>query len=703
MSERPSCVPQSLNTHAQSLDDVTSISSGGAGQPEANRRSDRQRQPRRLACKECRQAKLRCDLQNGVSSCGRCRRMRLECQVDTHFKRVKKRLKIEELVDELEHLRSIVSDKGPLNDSRRSVSSSHDRTVDGFSGALSRPEPLPINDASAAYEQSNLGQATSIQTPTLPTPNSEDPVHRLIQSEPPPPVWNCATRSLEHLSLASNQINQLFRVFFEYQHHFIEILDPSISPDEYFTRSSLLFWAIISVASRRYEEDGTLLSSLEPAVMRLVWKTIAILPHSGFTVQALLLLSFWSFPTNSMSTDPAFLLVSIAKTSAMQLGLHRPETVQDFLRVKTQLGPAAFRDAVRTWWGCNIVAESTTSTIGQLSLFSDDLVSDYNWDVGNNFVVSDNLRIHLIFQKFVGRFHRAMADNLRSAQPDQSIIKLLEDELGDMERMSKTSFTAAHHICLQIACMQLRTYYFLFNSTSTLRREGLLKAYQTALILINKFSDADSNFDFMKYAPDFYSQNLSIAANVVLRIVNSSYSKYIDQEGGKRAFNAVLSLLRRASVENNDLRGRASKILSQLWSLYQSRLHAKDQEPILRVRTRFAASVLHDSLWTWREELWNLTYTVPQSTASQSPPSIDAFTGSMGPDGQRTSEPDVGNQPLNYTSGGFSGGFSGGYAVDGIIDVPNEQLTDLLPDVDWLWDIGFPTLPIDNVFIGLYS
>ena len=145
--------------------------------------------------------------------------------------------------------------------------------------------------------------------------------------------------------------------FFTYYHQFLDILDPSVSPDMVYTRSPLLFWAVISVAARRYEEDRTLLTTLHPSVMKLLWKCISAQPHSRFTVQAMLLVSIWSFPTDSLSTDNSFMLISMAKTASIQLGLHRPEAVQDFSRVRTHLGPEEFQEMVKTWAGCYIAAQ----------------------------------------------------------------------------------------------------------------------------------------------------------------------------------------------------------------------------------------------------------------------------------------------------------------------------------------------------------
>lgn len=104
----------------------------------------------------------------------------------------------------------------------------------------------------------------------------------------------------------------------------------------------------------------------------------------------------------------------------------------------------------------------------------------------------------------------------------------------------------------------------------------------------------------MVYAPASYYRLTTLAATVILKILHSSYSRYVDPDSGKRMFNAAISLVRRASVEDNDLPGRSSKILAQLWSV-QSQSN-KREEPSLRLRTRLGASLFHDSLWTWREK-----------------------------------------------------------------------------------------------------
>lgn len=135
-----------------------------------------------------------------------------------------------------------------------------------------------------------------------------------------------------------------------------------------------------------------------------------------------------------------------------------------------------------------------------------------------------------------------------------------------------------------------------------IRKQGLLKAYAAAVTLISKAADADEKWNFTLFASSGFTQVIVIAAMVLMKIVNSSFSGYVDNEDGKHAFNTAISLVRKSSVEDNDLPGRVSKIIAQLWNLHRSLNQRKKEEPSVNIKTRWGASLLHDSLWTWREE-----------------------------------------------------------------------------------------------------
>ena len=622
--------------------------------------------------------------------------MNLGCSIDREYRRVNKRLKIKELIDKLAHFRRIANGSGASPDTNGpDINGSQDDSASPINASQGVYLGLDLmrheNDVERRRKH-ELQRDAGGPTTSHAEDDAQSAHQTLSQVGSPSPPGTCTARSIDHMFLTSQQINDLFQRFFEHYHQMLEILDPSIQPDLYFARSPLLFWSIISIACRHYEEDSTLLPSLAPCVSRLLWKTLGVLPHSGFTVQALLLLSAWPTPTSSMSTDTSFLYVSIAKTSAMQLGLHRPDTVQDFLRVKTQLGPAAFLDAVRTYIGCYICAETLTSNIGQPSLFQDESALGVTVELGHNFTVPENLHLNHVIVRFVGRLNRALADNLRSSQPIESLLRLLEGDLDELKKRHSERFSAIHHISLQTAYLQLYTYYFFCDTGSHARKEGLLKCYNTSLDLISKASEADKQSNFMIYSPNYYCQSLTSAASVVLKILYSSYGKCIHSDGGKRAFNAVLSLLRRSSIENNDLSGRGCMILTQLWSLYQLKPDQRHQEPSLRVRTRYAASILHDALWTWREEVGSQAYVIPQSTVSLSSPSEShanpeslgqEMPASMAFDGE-TQHTGSGAEPF----------------VDNAVNITGTNLG-TIPDSDWVWNIGFPTLLMeDNLYMA---
>lgn len=144
--------------------------------------------------------------------------------------------------------------------------------------------------------------------------------------------------------------------FFQRYHPWAPLLDPTISPDEYYARSALLFWAIILTASRRYTDEPGLFVSLTALVKKMLWDTIANPPHTWHVVQAILLVCLWPFPTSSLSSDITSILISTAQTIAVRMGLHCPEAIQDFSRKKRRLNADEIAEVARTWATCHITA-----------------------------------------------------------------------------------------------------------------------------------------------------------------------------------------------------------------------------------------------------------------------------------------------------------------------------------------------------------
>lgn len=158
-----------------------------------------------------------------------------------------------------------------------------------------------------------------------------------------------------HQHFVISQLN-LFS-FFDRYHPFVPLLDPTISPNDYFSKCPLLFWAIIYVSSRQYAAEPSLATALTAPLKSLLWEMISNPPHTWHIVQSMSLLCMWPFPTSSLSTDTTPILVNTAQTIAMQLGLHQPEFIQDFSRTKRKLTPAEISEVVRTWSICYVASQ----------------------------------------------------------------------------------------------------------------------------------------------------------------------------------------------------------------------------------------------------------------------------------------------------------------------------------------------------------
>jgi transcriptional regulatory protein LEU3 len=270
---------------------------------------------------------------------------------------------MEEIENELQHLKSMVRpNERALENNRPQVVN---MTKDALLLSQSKP-PQPLNNA-----QFNLLKPQSYQnvSPALKSKSYLDP-----QLAPSPPFSNVPSptqsrrgatnsRSIEAVHLDEAQIDFLFQEFFERYHPFLPFLDPSMSPDECSDASPLLFWSIISIASRRYRADPLLLPSLSKYVTQLAWTTVSDPPILRFEVQALLLICFWQFPSlTTLKADPSLHFVTIAINSAMQSGLHRPDFGLEFGTTKNRVNrrnltePEKF-EATKTWAACNIVAQ----------------------------------------------------------------------------------------------------------------------------------------------------------------------------------------------------------------------------------------------------------------------------------------------------------------------------------------------------------
>ena len=270
---------------------------------------------------------------------------------------------------------------------------------------------------------------------------------------------------------------------------------------------------------------------------------------------------------------------------------------------------------------------------------------------------------------------------------------------------------APTEILLGLAGIQLRAYHLLDSPASEYSKQGLIKAYNSALNVITKVEASENERNMILHAPNFYMQTCCIAAIIIMKVSNSSYSRYIDVGRGKRAFNAVISMSRRCCTEDNDLMGRMSKILAQLWNVHHSLAMEGEREPSSRIQSRSFASILHDSLWLWRERFGGQpgNGAPPLPSAVMSASKVTAASASSRASFSSEASPSV---PIpNFSPPNLN--MERPLSKDGPINrfeyTTNSLETNRLPsafnvtqeDQDWMWNTGFGSLTA--VDMGFYS
>ena len=148
------------------------------------------------------------------------------------------------------------------------------------------------------------------------------------------------------------------------------ILDPSTSPNAYYTLSPFLFWTIIGVGSRSYSRNPTLLGILPTRIHNMALLTLNA-PVTLQSVQGLLLLLFWPFPKTSTGYDLGYPLTGALVHMAMQMGLHLPVLSQEFSRVRLKLDEQEIKKRAETWGYCQLIYMRYDTDASSLSKATD--------------------------------------------------------------------------------------------------------------------------------------------------------------------------------------------------------------------------------------------------------------------------------------------------------------------------------------------
>lgn len=204
--------------------------------------------------------------------CQRCTKLKLSCVVDKSHKRVSKRSKFEELVQEVQNIKQAVAPQAQLplppippptissaaDGARLYPTTPFSAGPDPISSIASFSAPAPpraVADASSLPSLASGGQMT--------TPSSTG------TGRPSQP------RALKSRVFAGQDIDFYFDKYFESFHPYLPIVRIR-EPDAVYNSGPVLFWVIMVTACRRLPHDGGVFDFLVDAIKSEVWEAVYV-------------------------------------------------------------------------------------------------------------------------------------------------------------------------------------------------------------------------------------------------------------------------------------------------------------------------------------------------------------------------------------------------------------------------------------------
>ncbi|KAI0840553.1 hypothetical protein F5Y06DRAFT_243026 [Hypoxylon sp. FL0890] len=563
---------------------------------------------RNTACTSCRDAKVRCNpSQNPAQSCQRCAKLHLSCVIDKTHKRVSRKSKIDELVQEIQSIKQSVAGQSSSSPSQATAYSQQNGPISPFKDAgpprLGVPSPGSVSTGAdvrppviATSSSITVAPSSVIHTPTsIP----------LVQSPPAEPTL---PRALGSHPFSGEDIDYYFQKYFECYHPYMPIIRLR-DPNKCYESSSLLFWIIIYVASRRYARSPGIFPFLLDAIKRDAYSTITSWPLSMHSINAIILLCTWIFPDVRFVNDPSALFSGAIMNAALQLGIHtgkgsHPEYSHGVFQNSFTDEEASF-----TWAGYNIIAQRVSSSLG-----IPPLGGLFNQTVQNiidgrtPFQVPSTFRVLLECQKFCNHVSKTMAACLEESRGvSAQIVQLLEDEWNAVRGLicSERADDIDEFNALLVQ-LEIQTFYMIplpGYEPEALKR-NILRTYNTAQAVIRESLELDREMEFLRHLPHFYFRAILAAGAVVYRILRSSYMQFIDREAAERSALDAVAASRRAKVMDNDLPTRLGNLFES-WCdrlLRGTRAANWSEEPVSTFSHRLSASVTYDCMTHWKTD-----------------------------------------------------------------------------------------------------
>ncbi|PSN66163.1 C6 zinc finger domain-containing protein [Corynespora cassiicola Philippines] len=554
--------------------------------------------PRRKACVECRQQKIRCDVeQNRVphESCSRCKKMNLECRILPTSTRNLRQTKAE-MRRELEELRWNMRHTSNDPNVPHSTPTS-DANMQNYS---------PMDQGSATYSNPSQTDASASLSPAFENGHTSRPATRKGSTQTP-----TLPRVLDTYVIDPKRIEDCFALFFTQYHPLLPILDPSMSPNSYYELSPFLFWTIIVTGARRYSEDPSILDRISQLITPLAFSSMALRSTPIPVIQGLLILCTWRLSTNSMYKDMTNVLSGAAVHLATQIGLHVAGVGQDFARIPLKKDQDQTICRAKLWMHCVIV---TSCAEGIPPLVIAESFLDGNEREREDmapYLPGDLQFLHKMHLILLRAMSAMVRTDLQSIHCDASVLRSLIS-IFDSQLLSLAPSSPSELDTFQLNCVRIHLLAFHFFAHPTNPgpdQDALTRLYSLCVSTAQTAHTMVQQTNFATVCPSFVDRTMTLAGFAILKLCRSPLAQHLDLVAGEQAFFKAVDFMNTVSLQKNDLGARCAGIMSNLWGSTKIflRKDGRVESLGLRLRTRLSMSVSFDMFWYWREEFGHMS------------------------------------------------------------------------------------------------
>lgn len=200
------------------------------------------------------------------------------------------------------------------------------------------------------------------------------------------------------------------------------------------------------------------------------------------------------------------------------------------------------------------------------------------------------------------------------------LIRVFEATIRDVEPEAVSELDKFYFYLCKLT---VQTFYFYKMTPNAFPNYLITRLYSGACQVIHYVDRLNQDGYRLAAAPFHFVSATNVASIALLRLLKSSTAQYLDIEGAKETLFLGVNILKRLSLESNDIPARVVIIITQLWNSEKAfRRPDGSEHTALRIRTRLAMSHVFDTIWWWREEFGGQSGAYPlQSQQSQTSPS----------------------------------------------------------------------------------